>query len=192
MQVLKDPIGSKGARLTTFITIPSRYLVLLPTGDRVAISSRIEDEEERERLKALVENFVPGDADCGYIVRTAAEGAEVEALRADMLFLNRLWEIIGREAERRAPKRLIHEDLSLATRVIRDMASSEIQHILVDSEEAFARLQKFAETFMHDMMPEIEMYTGPRPILDLYGIEDEIEKALETRGAVEVRRLYYL
>ena len=100
VQVMKDPIGSKGARLTTNFTIPSRYLVLLPQGGKIGISSRIEDEAERTRLRNLLEEIIPGETNYGYIIRTAAEGASVEALRADMLFLHKLWGIILKEANK--------------------------------------------------------------------------------------------
>lgn len=185
VQVMKDPIGSKGARLTTFITLPSRYLVLLPTENKIGISSRIDDEEERERLKALIEQIVPAAAPFGYIVRTAAEGADADALRADISFLNKLWEMIGHDEKKQPSGRLIHEDRSLAIRVIRDVASSEIEHVLVDSEQAFLHLKQFAETFMPEIASSIEMYTGRRPILDLYGIEEDIEKALKRKVALK-------
>jgi len=185
VQIMKDPIGSKGARLTTFFTLPSRYLVLLPTENKIGISSRIDDEEERQRLKALVEQIMPADVPFGYIVRTAAEGADGDALRADVLFLSKLWEIISLDAKKLPPVRLVHEDRSLAIRVIRDVASSEIEHVLVDSEQAFTHLQQFAETFMPEIASSIEMYTGRRPILDLYGIEEDIEKALKRKVALK-------
>ena len=185
VQVMKDPIGSKGARLTTFITLPSRYLVLMPTDNKIGISSRIEDEEERQRLKAIVEQILPVDSPYGYIVRTAAEGADVDALRADMLFLSKLWEMISLNVEKPPPGRLVHEDRSLAIRVVRDVASSEIEHVLVDSEQAYVHLKQFAETFMPEIASSIEMYTGRRPILDLYGIEEDIEKALKRKVALK-------
>ena len=185
VQVIKDPIGSKGARLSTFITIPSRYLVLLPTGGKLAFSSRIEDEDERVRLRELMEQIVPPDSDYGYIVRTAAEGAELDALDADVQFLTRLWAVIGERAASSVPGHLIHEDLSLAVRVIRDFVNADVEHILVDSEPALARLQEFVETFMPATASTIELYTGRRPLLDLYGIEEEIEKALKRKVALK-------
>jgi ribonuclease G len=185
VQVMKDPIGSKGARLTTEITVPSRYLVLLPTGGKIGISSRIDDEDERQRFRELMEEFIPEGSDIGYIVRTAAEGAERDALTADMQFLNRLWDVIREDAEDAQPGQLIHEDLSLTVRIIRDVVDSDIDHILVDSEEVFGRLRKFTETFMPEMSSAIELYSGRRPLLDLYGIEDEIEKALKRKVALK-------
>jgi ribonuclease G len=178
VQVMKDPIGTKGARLTTNFTIPSRYLVLLPHGDKVGISSRIEDESERSRLKHYLEEIIPADTNFGYIIRTAAEGANVEAIRADMLFLHKLWAIIQENIEKGNAGQLVHEDLSVGDRVIRDVVSSEVERVQIDSEHEYKRLKQFAETFMPEMSPTIQMYSGRRPILDLYGVEDEIEKAL--------------
>ena len=185
VQVMKEPIGSKGARLTTFITLPSRYLVLMPSDTNIGISSRIDDEEERQRLKSVMEQIVPADSSCGYIVRTAAEGADVDALRADSQFLVKLWSIISREVKKLSPGRLVHEDHSLAIRVIRDVASSEIENVLVDSEHAYTHLKQFAETFMPEIASSIEIYEGRRPILDLYGIEEDIEKALKRKVALK-------
>jgi ribonuclease G len=181
VQVLKDPIGTKGARLTTFITIPSRYLVLLPRGMGIGMSSRIEDEVERERLKQAMNSLIDREQRFGFIVRTAAEGAGVEALRADMQFLLKVWELILESARKLPPGSLVHEDLPLAVRVVRDIVGAGIERVRVDSQEAFGRLREFAGTFMPDLAPLIELYTDGRPILDLYGIEDEINKALEAR-----------
>ncbi|TDJ48200.1 MAG: ribonuclease G [Gammaproteobacteria bacterium] len=185
VQVMKDPIGTKGARLTTNITIPSRYLVKLPNAGKVGISARIEDEDERARLKGIMEQILPADRSPGYIVRTVAEGATLEALRADMLFLDQLWSSIYAAAEAGEAGTLVHEDPSLAIRVIRDLASSDVARILVSSEPAYRKLKSFAESFIADIAPAIELYTGRRPILDLYGIEDEIEKALNRKVALK-------
>jgi ribonuclease G len=181
VQVMKDPIGTKGARLTTNMTIPSRYLVLLPMGGKIGVSARIEDEEERARLKDIMQRIVPDDGVFGFIVRTAAEGASLDALRADMLFLDKLWAIISEEARGGNAGKLVHEDLSLAVRVMRDVASSDVERIQVDSEATYERLKSFAATFIPDIAPTVEWYQGRRPMLDLYGIEDEIEKALNRK-----------
>lgn len=179
VQVLKDPIGTKGARLTTQVTIPSRYLVLLPGSEGVGVSARIEDEAERTRLREAVEMQMPQDANHGYIVRTAAEGAALEALRADMLFLGRLWDSVHQQSEQATPGQLVHEDLPLELRVVRDLVSSGIQRVRVDSEKAYARIRGFTRSFMPDIAESVELYAGRRPILDMYGIEDEIQRALE-------------
>ena len=179
VQVLKDPLGTKGARLTTFITVPSRYLVMMPHGEGVGVSARIEDDAERERLRQLMERLAGGDAATGgYIVRTAAEGAAGEALRADMLFLQKLWEAIEESIDRAPPKALVYEDLPLAVRLLRDLLSSEMERVRVDSASMFAHMKDFAERFIPHLSAAIEHYTGERPIFDLYGIEDEIERAL--------------
>jgi len=185
VQVMKDPIGGKGARLTTNMTIPSRYLVLLPGGGKIGVSARIEDDDERARLKGIMEQVAAPDATHGFIVRTAAEGATRDALRADMLFLEKLWSVICEQVERGDPGDLVHEDLSLAVRVIRDVASLDVERIQVDSEAACQRLRSFAETFVPTIAPAVEWYRGRRPILDLYGIEDEIEKALNRKVALK-------
>ena len=181
VQVLKDPLGTKGARLTTYITIPSRFLVMLPYSDTTGVSARIEDEAERERLRGLVESLTPEGSKAGFIVRTAAEGASFEAIRADMIFLQRLWDAIEDGARRAQPGELVHEDLPLPLRVLRDLLSPDIEGVRVDSEAMFKRMREFAERFIPHMGPMIERYEGRRPIFDLYGIDDEIERAIKRK-----------
>jgi ribonuclease G len=181
VQVLKDPLGTKGARLTTYITIPSRFLVMMPNSSGVGVSARIEDPAERERLRTLVEGSMPPSPSAGYIVRTAAEGAGVDALRADMIFLQRLWASVEETAGRAQAGELVHEDLSLPLRVLRDLLSPQIERVRVDSEAAFARMREFAQRFIPQMAPMIELYSEQRPIFDLYSVEDEIERALKRK-----------
>ena len=181
VQVLKDPLGTKGARLTTFITIPSRYLVMMPYGEGVGVSARIEDDEERERLRQIIENLTDSDVIRGYIVRTAAEGATAEALRADMLFLQKIWEAIEESIGQSRAGDLVYADLPLAVRLLRDLLGSEMERVRVDSESMFNKMREFADRFVPHMSPTIEHYTGERPIFDLYSIEDEIERALEKK-----------
>jgi ribonuclease G len=184
VQVLKDPIGTKGARLTTYITIPSRYLVYLPKGQGIGVSARIEDDAERTRLRELVTdllNLSQHEHFGGYIVRTVAEGASHEALRADMLFLRRLWELISQRAIEVAPGELVHEDLPLASRLLRDQLASGMERVLVDNEDAYRRMVDFTGTFVPELTGRIEHYKGDRPIFDLYGVEDELERALDRR-----------
>jgi ribonuclease G len=181
VQVLKDPLGTKGARLTTYITIPSRYLVMMPRSSGIGVSSRIEDEAERERLRAVTESLIESDEKAGYIVRTAAEGASAEALRADMMFLRKLSTAIDEAAGRAKAGELVHEDLQLPLRVLRDLVGPEVERIRVDDDATFARMCEFAERFMPGLLPRIELYAQDRPILDLYGIEDEIERALKRK-----------
>ena len=180
VQVVKDPLGNKGARLTTFITLPSRYLVLLPNGDSVGISARIEDEEERERLREAVGGLLEdANLECGAIVRTVAEGADTAELRADLEFLVKLWSVVQERCSKSPVKGLIHEDLSLPLRVLRDLVTSDVDNILVDSKPDYEAMQEFAETFLPPVAPMLELYQHRRPIFDLHGIEDDIRKALD-------------
>ena len=178
VQVLKDPLGTKGARLTTHITIPSRYIVMMPKSEGVGVSARIEDDAERERLRTAMENLIERESSPGYIVRTAAEGASIDALRADRLFLERLWEAIEEASAVASATELVHEDLPLAIRILRDLLGSETERVRIDSEPVHTRMKAFAERFMPQSASIIDRYTGERPIFDLYGIEDEIERAL--------------
>ena len=180
VQVVKDPLGTKGARLTTFITLPSRFLVLLPMGSGVGISARIEDEAERERLRAEVDLILDTDeTPGGVIVRTAAEGASRDALRADLAFLRKLWKAIQRTSSKAGAKSLVHEDLPLPIRVLRDMVTGDVERVLVDSEADFRKMREFTESFLPELTPMLELYSRRRPIFDLHGTEDEIKKALQ-------------
>jgi len=180
VQVVKDPLGSKGARLTTFITLPSRFLVFLPSGNGVGVSARIEDEDERVRLREEVDGMLSGDEQIGgVIVRTAAEGMSRDALRADLEFLRKLWSVVQVECRKGKVKTLIHEDLPLPIRVLRDLVTSDVERILVDSETDFEKMKTFTRSFLPELEPMLELYIRRRPIFDLHGTEDEIRKALE-------------
>jgi len=180
VQVVKDPLGNKGARLTTFITLPSRHLVLLPHSDTVGISARIEDDDERDRLRAIVEEMLAARGlSCGAIVRTVAEGTNADTLAADLKYTLKLWEVVKERCSKTGVKKLVHEDLSLPLRVLRDMVTSDIERILVDSEADFAAMQHFSDTYLPDIEPTLELYRRRRPVFDLHGIEDEIRKSLE-------------
>ena len=182
VQGVMDPLGDRGARLATVITLPSRHLVLLPRSDTVGISARIEDEEERERLKTMVEGLLEKrELDCGIIVRTVAEGAGRGALKKDLKYLLKLWDVVQQQCSESGKKKLIHEDLSLPLRVLRDLVTSDVERILVDSKEEFDAMREFAGTFLPDVEPMLEHYTRRRPIFDLHGIEDEISKALDRK-----------
>ncbi len=191
VQVVKDPLGSKGARLTTQLSIPSRYLVFMPSLYTVGISQKIEDDDERRRLRRVIETAcaelgLPG----GFIARTAAEGAADQMLGSDMQFLTRLW---GSVQERRkaaaAPQRL-HEDLPLAVRALRDLVGTEVEKVRIDSRETWQKATEFAESFIPEITSRVEYYPGERPIFDLYGVEDEIQKALGRK--VELKSGGYL
>ena len=181
VQVLKEPLGSKGARLTTNTTIPSRLLVMMPNGRNVGVSVRITDEDERERLRAAVERIAPPDTSCGYIVRTAAVGASEDALRTDMAYLKELWDSVGASASGAPVGEAVYEDLPLPLRVLRDLAGPATDVIRVDSEQIHVRMCEFAERFLAEPVPAIERYTRVSPIFDLYSVEDEIERALRRK-----------
>ena len=185
VQVIKDPIGTKGARLTTFVALPSRYLVYMPRGEGVGVSARIEDEPERTRLKTLVAELVAADPDGsaggGYIVRTAAQGASHESLREDMTYLARLWEHVRTRVAEVTSGSVVHEDLPLALRVLRDELGRGVSRVLVDSPREHERMREFAAAFIPQGAPAIELYAGPRPIFDLNGVEEEIAKALDRK-----------
>jgi ribonuclease G len=178
VQVIKDPMGSKGARLTTNISIPSRFLVLLPDSDIVGVSVRIEDQAERERLKNMVETLRPADRDLGYIVRTNAEGVDPFALSADMSYLAKVWQTVKARATDAHSGECIYEELSLPLRALRDMMHAEVERVRIDSSVVLEQAQKFASAFIPVWLDRIEAYQGERPIFDLFGIEDEIETAL--------------
>ena len=178
VQVIKDPLGTKGARLTTQITIPSRFLVFIPKVDNVGISQKIEDEQERIRLRDLIQLFMTEQDEGGYIARTAAEGASSEALRADMMFLRKLWASINERMAGTEPASVIYEDLPLSIRVMRDLIDDQVEKIRIDSRESYQRILQFTGQFMPGLPVQTEYYPGERPIFDLYGIEDEIQKAL--------------
>jgi len=178
VQVVKDPMGTKGARLTAHITIPSRYLVFMPNSTNVGVSSRIEDETERERLRGMLLEKKDLLGESGYIIRTAAETATPESMVQDVLFLNKLWTSISEQASSVKAGNVVHEDLSLPMRVLRDMIDDDLEKIRVDSRETCRKMQDFAEKLVSEAHNKIDHYPGERPIFDLYGVEDEIQKAL--------------
>ena len=178
VQVIKDPIGSKGARLTTKLSIPSRFLVLLPDCDTIGISARIEDEEERERLKALLHALRPEDGHHGYIVRTNAEGVDRFALAADMKYLQKAWLAIRERSTQAAPGECIYQDLALPIRVLRDQMHGQIEKVRVDSSDTFESVLDFVKRFFPEWSQRVEHHQAEWPIFDLYGIEDEIHQAL--------------
>jgi ribonuclease G len=179
VQVVKDPIGSKGARLTTQISIPSRYLVLLPQSRLIGVSARIEDEAERARLKALVGELAVAGHQQGYIVRTNAEGQPAEALAEDIAYLGRAWALIEQQKLEARVGARIYEDLTLPMRAVRDLMRRDVEKVKVDSRETCDRLRTFAAQYMPGLDEKIEHYSGARPVFDLYGVEDEIQRALE-------------
>ena len=178
VQVIKDPLGTKGARLTTHITIPSRYLVFMPSVKNVGVSQRIEMEEERQRLRDIV-NHELGDEDSGgFILRTAAEGVDEESIVSDLMFLHRLWESVKRRIDEAGPGEVVHEDLPLVLRVLRDISASDVERMRIDSRESFQRVEKFVRQFTPALLGKLEYYPGERPIFDIYGVDDDLQKAL--------------
>lgn len=183
VQVTKDPIGTKGARLTTQLSIPSRYLVFMPGVSHVGISQRIEDEAERVRLKSLVEEAAAEDQDVqgGYIIRTAAEAASPEDLIGDMAYLHRLSQSIHERITRVQAPAVVYQDLPLFIRTIRDLIRPQTEKVRIDSRESHQRVMEFVEEFVTEFADKVEYYPGERPIFDLYSVEDEIQKALSRK-----------
>ncbi|TBR44776.1 ribonuclease G [Marinomonas agarivorans] len=182
VQVTKDPISTKGARLTTHLSIPSRYLVYMPDQAHVGVSQRIENEAERERLKQLItQALTDEDENSGYILRTAAEGAGEEEILFDIKFLTRLWKSVKKRIGNVKTPAVIYEDLPLHLRTMRDLVSLSTERIRIDSRENFLKLKSFAEEFIPEIEGRIEYYPGERPIFDLYSVEDEIQKALDRK-----------
>lgn len=188
VQVIKDPIGTKGARLTTHLSVPSRYLVYMPHTRHIGISQRIDDEEERARLRELVERCVEEEGvqeEGGLILRTAAEGAGEPELSADIKYFKRLWVALKRKMKERQAPANIYEDLPLYMRTMRDLVRPELEKIRIDSRENFQNVKQFAEDYIPELKDRIEYYPGERPIFDLYGVEDEIQKALGRKVALK-------
>jgi len=181
VQVVKDPIGTKGARLSTQISIAGRFLVYLPQESHIGISQRIEDEEERAHLREKLQQLLPPEEKGGFIIRTVAETASDRELKSDVDYLRRLWGGIQDKAASAAALTLLYQDLGLSLRVLRDFVHEETARILVDSGEAYRDMMDFGQDFTPNVAERIEPYRGERPLFDLYDVEDEIEKALARR-----------
>ncbi|NML26339.1 ribonuclease G [Zoogloea dura] len=181
VQVLKDPLGTKGARLSTQISIAGRMLVYLPQDKHIGISQRIGDEAGREALRERVSRLLPPNEPGGYIVRTMAENASDDELAADIAYLKKLWAEIRNRAVGARPPFVLYQDLNLAQRVLRDLVTDATTRIVADSRENFQKLTSFASEYMPQVQPLLDHYTGERPLFDLHGVEAEIEKALARR-----------
>ena len=197
VQVIKDPLGTKGARLTTHVSIPSCYLVYMPGGGTIGVSQRIEDEDERKRLRDMVRNCArratgddpaPGEGadedwtpEDGYIVRTAAEGCPDAVVAADMTFLRKLWASVNTHSTAVNGPGIVHEDLTLVIRTLRELSATIIERVRIDSHETLERVLDFTGRFLPEMSHRIELYTGEGPIFELYSVEDEIGKALHRK-----------
>ena len=176
VQVAKEPFGNKGARLTCHISLPGRHLVLMPTVNHIGVSRRIEDKEERERLKEIVKGIRPNNF--GFIVRTVAEGGSKEKLRSEMDFLLKLWSNIQEKMEKGSNPALLYKDLSIALRAVRDLFTREVDRLVIDSPEEYKNIMQFIETFAPRLKHSVELYEGPDPIFDAFAIEIEISRAL--------------
>jgi len=176
VQVSKEPLGTKGTRITSYTTLPGRYLVFMPTVDHVGISRRIRDEKERRRLREIVQAMKP--AANGFIVRTASEGADPEEIRSDMEFLLRLWSSIQKKKESSPAPSLIYSDLTMVLRVIRDILSPQVNRIVIDSKEEYENILNFINAYMPKQKYDITLYEKREPIFDAYGVEVEIDKLL--------------
>jgi ribonuclease G len=181
VQVVKDPIGTKGARLSTQISIAGRMLVYLPQDSHIGISQRIENEAGREQLKDKVRKLLPPEEKGGFIIRTMAEDASDADLLMDIDYLRKTWSAIAQQSKARPAPALLYQDLSLAQRVLRDFVNDDTSTIQVDSRENFQKLQQFGGTYTPSVLAKMVHYTGERPLFDLYGVEEEIQRALGRR-----------
>ncbi|MEZ9627023.1 ribonuclease G [Aliivibrio fischeri] len=188
VQVVKDPLGTKGARLTTDITLPSRYLVFMPGASHVGVSQRIESEKERNRLKNTVSDYC--DEFGGFIIRTAAEGASEAEISQDAAFLKRLWHKVIERRKKNKTKSMLYGELGLDQRILRDFVGTELDLIRVDSKLAFEKLKEFTTEFVPELTKKLEYYSGDKPIFDMYETENEIQRALDRK--VELKSGGYL
>jgi ribonuclease G len=179
VQISKEPIGTKGARLTSYITLAGRHLVFMPTIDHIGISRKIEDEKERTRLKEIIQELrQPGE---GFIVRTVSERAPKEKLKSEMEFLDRLWNTIQKRREAASAPSLVHKELSITLRAVRDLFTKEIDRLVIDSREEYQSVMEFIENFVPALRYSVELYEGREPLFDSYGIEMELSRALEKK-----------
>ena len=176
VQVSKEPLGTKGARITSHISLPGRHLVLMPMVDHIGVSRRIENEPERRRLREIMQRIKP--AGCGVIVRTASEGKGEAELLQDLDFLLKMWNNIQKRKATSPVPSLVHKDLDITLRAIRDLFTQEVERVVIDSEEEYQKILDFCETFMPQLKSRIELYDKEEPLFDFYGIEMEISRAL--------------
>lgn len=179
VQVVKDPIGTKGARISCHISIPGRHLVFMPTVDHIGISRRIENDRERRRLREIVEGIRPPGT--GFIVRTVAEGVPAEKLQADAKFLLHIWDEIGRKKEKPSGPALLHPDLDIVLRATRDLFSADVEKLVIDDRDQYERIMRFVKATDPALADHVEYYTGEEPIFDAYGIEHELQRAQQRK-----------
>lgn len=190
VQVIKEPIGTKGARLTTEISIAGRFLVFLPHQDHIGVSQRIEDEDERELLRNRLLGLLPEQRKGGFIIRTMSESATDEELLADIEYLQKVWTKIQEDSQHASERSLIFYDLSLPRRILRDVVNDDTVSIRVDSKETYERMKEFAELYVAKALKPLSHYQGERPIFDFYNVEKEFENALSRK--VELKSGGYL
>lgn len=176
VQVSKEPIGTKGARLTSFISLAGRYLVYMPTVNHIGISRRIESADERARLKDIINKLKPKGG--GFIIRTASEGISLKELKSDIAYLTKMWSEIEERSKRAKVPSLVHAELEVGLRVVRDMFTADIDRLIVDTKNDFEEIRRFVEKFMPRLKSRVIHYTGEEPIFDKYGIEVEITRAM--------------
>ena len=179
VQVAKSPIGTKGARISSYISLPGRFLVLMPTSDHIGVSRRIEDEVERERLRKAVQDLRRGNY--GYIVRTAAEGEPAEKLASEMSFLNNLWENINKKYEKVPAPYLLHQELSVSLRAVRDLLIHEVEKLVIDSKPTYNAVLSFLDNYMPGLKDHVVLYEGTEPVFDAYNLEGDISRALKRK-----------
>ncbi|MES2965773.1 MAG: Rne/Rng family ribonuclease [Bdellovibrionota bacterium] len=178
VQVAKDPLGSKGARITTHISLPGRNVVFMPTLSHLGVSRRIEDPAERERLRGIIASL---ELKGGVIVRTAGEGATESSLRTDVEYLHRLWQEVQRNYEKRTKPGLVHAELDVELRALRDLLNEDVDRVITDSEESFKRVGAFISQFMPKFKNKVSLYSGERPLFDQYEIDIEISRSMERK-----------
>ncbi|MBI3222487.1 MAG: ribonuclease G [Nitrosomonadales bacterium] len=181
VQVIKEPIGTKGARLSTQLSIAGRLLVYLPQESHIGVSQRIESVEQRDVLRGKLQAALPPEHQGGYIIRTVAEAAVDPDFHADIVYLDKLWHNLKSAAQTASAPQLLYQELDISLRVLRDFVSVETTRILVDSRTTYQRMQEFAEAYNPGASGRLEHYPGVRPLFDLYGVEEEIERALSKR-----------
>lgn len=179
VQVSKDPLGSKGARLTSYISLPGRHLVLLPYVNHIGISRRIKDKEERERLRNIVDEIRPEKT--GFIIRTASEGVEKDKLKSEMDFMLRLWTTVTDRMTSSSKPELLYMDLSVSLKAVRDLFTREVDRLIIDTAEEYQRIIEFIDNFAPALRHSVELYEGSEPIFDAYGIEIEISRLLDSK-----------
>jgi ribonuclease G len=180
VQIAKEPLGKKGARITSHVALPGRYLVYMPTVDHIGVSRKIGSAEARARLRHWVSEY-KGTLPGGFIVRTAAEGASEDEIRSDVEFLGHTWDDIRARAEQRKAPALLHRDLNLVERILRDYLSHDYTAIWVDNEEEFSKVVDFVSRFQPKLVSRVKLYTRETPIFEEFGIQQELDKALRPK-----------